>query len=169
MLCLVLAGCGSPAPDEQTVRFLVITNGILDKAMLDGRLSAVTFEAQTPVELTVTGVEAADSRITEAPRPGAWSTYVFAVTIGKTNRFADATIHVEKPLPVKGAFRISAIKEIAPIAISGSQNWKGGVTQLNHATFRLCTATLEPTFTGKVENIAPGDPNDPFEKAAEKK
>jgi hypothetical protein len=158
-LCLLTqTGCGKNAAGTE-VRFLIIANGIIDKAIKDGKLPAVVFPNKNPSELTFTRVENADRMNPgENPfgfKPGTYRQYTFPVSIGKLS-FADAGILVDAPLPVSGSFRLSNIQSLGSVELTGhAQNM-----QINGAGYRAFSATLEPDWKGPIENKAPGGPFD---------
>src|SRR5207249_2598209 len=106
------------------VRFLILANGIIDQAILDGRLPTIVFAEQKGSEVTITKVEGSD-RLNPTEdhgfKPGAYHGYTFPVTIGEM-AFADAGILMDKPVPVKGPFKLTNIKSIGSLELSGRTN-----------------------------------------------
>jgi hypothetical protein len=151
---LAPTGCGGSGGGGSTeIRFLIMANGIIDQALLDGRLSAVVFPEQTAAELKVSRLESSDAMNPGLNpfgfKPGTYHGYAFPVSIGDL-RFADARIHVENPLPTKGPFKLSNIKALGALQLTGSER----NTVLTGAPFRAFSATLDPTWKGAVENKA---------------
>ena len=155
LFLLTQLGCSSRGDGggaKTEVRFLIAANGIIDQAILDGRLPAIVFADQQGSEVTITKVQgsnALDPTEVHGFKPGDYRGYTFPVTVGE-HSFADAGILMEKPVPVKGAFKLTNIKSLGTVELSGTTK-DGG--EMNGAGHRVFSATLEP-FKGTVENKA---------------
>ncbi len=174
VICLAMAvpgllGCGSQEggkgsdvpdrgkPAAAAVRFLIGANGIIDAAIDDGRLPAISFDKQSPDDSTITALEGADPKAGAAGlAAGTFQTYVFDVNIG-SSRFRNVGIHVERPLPVTGKFQLTNIQPAGVVLISGTTTMKGGQSTMNRASYRLYTASLNPNWTGNAQNTAGPD------------
>ena len=168
-VCLLCpAACGSKdgdspsdrkSPEVQTVRFLIRANGIINTAIRDGRVPAVVFEKQDPSGLTITQLDSGGSEA-HGLKPGTYSRYIFPCVIGTRWRFKDAAILVERPLAVEGQFKLSNIKFVGSVLLSGPPGPKGGKNE-SHGGFDVFDASLDSTWTGNVENSAPDRSKEP--------
>jgi hypothetical protein len=158
-ICLFLltqTGCSSGGGTTTSeVRFLIPANGNIDVAIKDGRFPTILFPEQKGSEATITMVESSnqlDPTRDHGFKPGAYTEYSFPLTFGPEDS-GDVEIFVEKPLTVKGPFKLTNIKLIGTVALSGTTKDGGGMNGAGHRAF---SATVEP-FNGKVENTYKAD------------
>ena len=152
---LTVTGCSSgEKKGEETkteVRFLISANGIIDLAVYEGRLPAIVFGEQKGSEAKITEIANSD-RLNPGEdygfKPGTYQEYFFPVNLGK-EEFGEVGILMEKPAPLQGTFRLTNIKSIGNLDLTGSAK----EVEMTGASHRAFSATIEP-FKGKVENTA---------------
>jgi hypothetical protein len=145
-------GGGEKNVDE--VRFLIAANGNVDVAIEEGKLSTIQFGEQKATEAKITKVESADRFKPEKDhgfKPGSYHEYAFPLSVGKDD-WGDVLILTEKPLTVKGPFKLTKIKSIGKVKLSGTTK----EAEMDGAEQRAFSATVEP-FEGKVENTYKAD------------
>lgn len=164
ILCFFIeAGCSSAPEKEQSIRFLIPANEFIDRALIDGRLPALVFAEQTPAEFAVTRLEEHMGPVGSPAfglKPGTYPTYQFPVIIGRRN-FKDASIFLEKPLAVKGKFRLGKIQHLGLVTVAGTK----GNNRFNGEPHNVFSATVDTGWKGTVENKA-GPENPEIETTA---
>jgi uncharacterized protein (TIGR03067 family) len=162
-LCLALVGCSEKgaAPKEeaekketetaktQNVRFLIQINGIIDQALLDGRLPALTFDAQKPSDFVVSSLTSLAGENSPALKPGTFAQYTFRGNVARM-QFRDAGILFENPVVATTQFKLSNIRHLGRVALTG----KTATLRMNGAPFHLFSASLDGSWRGKADNQA---------------
>jgi hypothetical protein len=155
LFLLTQAGCSSKGDGgggdkkAEEIRFLISANGNIDVAIEQGKLSTLLFAEPKATEAKITMVESADQLDPAKDhgfKPGSYHEYFFPVTFGPGD-MGDVGILTEKPLTVKGPFKLTNIKSIGQVKLTGMTK----EAELTGAGHRAFSATVEP-FDGKVEN-----------------